>query len=223
MKFLYFVPVSLDLQSRLDLEASRSTATTSTLKLAALRHDSGSLVLVGAHTEVTDSLTGVSGSTDNQSVLASGGTASELVKGEDLTTSLEDTGSGGLGDLEGSNGDLGDLVETSIVSDGTSNNDDLVSSTLTSKSSGNARDRNRRSVDLGKEKRSKDDLVEVGVGTTSKESVELDQQLQVDVVGLGSRAVAASNVLLSSAIDTHGELMVVEILWCGTRRTKSDK
>lgn len=157
------------------------------------------------HAEVSDSLTGVSGTTNNQGVLASGGTAGKLVKGDNLTTGLQDAGSSGLGDLKGSNSDLGDLKQTGIVSDSTGDNNNLVLVILGLDISGNARNRDGGSVDLGEEKRSKDDLVELGVGTTSKESVELDQQLQVDIVGLGSRAVTASNVLLSSAIDTHGD------------------
>lgn len=38
---------------------------------------------------------------------------------------------------------------------------------------------------------------------TSQERVQLDQQLQVDVVGLGSFSVARSGMLLGSVVSTH--------------------
>lgn len=38
---------------------------------------------------------------------------------------------------------------------------------------------------------------------TSQERVQLDQQLQVDVVGLGSLSVTRSGVLFRSVISTH--------------------
>jgi hypothetical protein len=39
---------------------------------------------------------------------------------------------------------------------------------------------------------------------TSQEGVKLDQQLQVDVVGLWSLSVTGSGVLLGEVISTHG-------------------
>lgn len=195
------------LKVSLDLETSRSTTTTGTLELATLRHNSRSLVLMRTHAEVSNGFTGVSRTTNNQSVLASRSSAGKLVESDNFTTSLQDTGFSSLSNLECSNSDLGNFVKTSIVGNSTSNNNDLTSVILGLSDTGDTGDGNRRSVDLRKEKRSENDLVELGVGTTSKESVNLDQQLQVDIVGLGSRAVTASNVLLSSAVDTHGDVL----------------
>jgi hypothetical protein len=39
---------------------------------------------------------------------------------------------------------------------------------------------------------------------TSQEGVKLDQQLQVDVVGLWSLSVTGSGVLLGEVVSTHG-------------------
>lgn len=158
---------------------------------------------MGAHTKVSDSLTRVSGATNNNGVLAGRSASGELVKGDDLTAGLENAGTGGLGDLESGDSDLGDLVQTSVVGDSAGNNNNLTLVILGLDGAGDARDGDGGSVDLGEEQRSQHNLVELGVGTAGEESVELDQQLQVDIVGLRGRAVAASNVLLSGAVDTH--------------------
>ena len=44
--------------------------------------------------------------------------------------------------------------------------------------------RHWRSVDLVHEETLHDDFVELGVGTTSQETVQLDEEPQVDVIGL---------------------------------------
>lgn len=190
---------------RLDLEATRSSATTSTLELAALGQDARSLALVGAHAEVADGLTGVAGTTEDQSVLTSGGATSKLVEGDALTAGLDNAGTGGLGETESGNGSLGDLEEAVVISDGADNDDGLVLSTLLEESTRDAGNRNRRAVDLREEERTKDDLVELRVGTTSEEAVKLDKKLQVDIVRLRGRAVAGALVLLSEQILSHGE------------------
>ena len=73
-----------------------------------------------------DSLSGVLGSTEEDGVGSGGGLEGELIKGEDLSSGLQDTGVGSAGDAEGSNGDLGDIKKTNIIGDGSDNNGDLV-------------------------------------------------------------------------------------------------
>lgn len=84
-------------------------------------------MLVGAHAEVLDGLTGVLGATEQEGVASGGGTESELVEGEALTTSSENAGTGGGSESQSSDGDLGDLEETVVVGDGADDDDGLVS------------------------------------------------------------------------------------------------
>jgi len=104
--------------TRLDLETTRPSATTSALEFAALALDVGLLVGVGAHAEVLDGLTGVLGSTEEEGVGASGGAGGNLVDGEALTAGLLNAGASRGGEAESRNGELGGLEETVVVGDG---------------------------------------------------------------------------------------------------------
>jgi hypothetical protein len=147
------------------------TLATSTLELAALAADIGLLVLMGAHTEVLDGLTGVLGTAKNDGVGTSGGTESKLIEGKNLTTSLQDASSSSLGETKSSNGELGDFQKTGVVSDGTDNNDSL--SLLCLGVANNAGDGDRGAVDARHKETLENNLVEVGVSTTSQEAVKL--------------------------------------------------
>jgi hypothetical protein len=155
------------------LETAGGSATTSTLELATLGADERLGVASGdtGGTEVLDGLTGVLRTTEQDGVLTSRSTESKLVKGQNFTTSVDDTGTSGLGDTEGGNGHLGDIEETDVVGDGTNNNGDLVLVSLQVAS--NAGDGHGRAVGTGLEETLQDDLVELRVGTTSQESVKL--------------------------------------------------
>lgn len=76
--------------ARLDLETARPSATTGALKLAALALNIRLLVGVRTEAEVLDCLTGILGSTKEESVAASGEPGSDLVNSESLTSGLED-------------------------------------------------------------------------------------------------------------------------------------
>ena len=116
-------------------------------------------MLVGAHAEVLDGLPGVPLAPEQDGVGTSGRTERELVEGDSLTTGLEDALLGGLGEAEGSDGQLGDLEETDVVGDGANNNDGLgvtvgsVGGLLEDAGEGNG-----RAVDLGEEKAVEDGL-----------------------------------------------------------------
>lgn len=157
---------------------------------------------VGAHAEVLDGFTSVLRSTEQESVGSSGGTESELVEGKDLTTGLLNTGAGGSGETKGGNGELGDSQHAVVVGDGSNNNNGL-SLLLLGYVGDDARQADGRSVCAGHEKASKDDLVEVGIGTTGQEAVELHQELKVDVLALGRLSVCAAH-MVTVQIDTHG-------------------
>ena len=98
-----------------------------------------------------DGFTGVTGTTEKESVGTGRLAKCELIKSEALSSSLLDTGTCGTGESEGSDRKLGNLDETLVVSDGTDGDDGVLVSVgpvrlgdLTSDS----RDRERGSVDL---------------------------------------------------------------------------
>jgi hypothetical protein len=95
----------------LDLETSGPSATTGTLELASLAGDIWLLVRVWAETEMLDGFTRVLWSAEEKSVGAGWGALRKLIEGEALTTGLDDTGTGGCGEAEGGDGELGDFEE----------------------------------------------------------------------------------------------------------------
>ena len=118
-------------------------------------------MLVGAHAEVFDSLTGVALATEEDGVRASGRAESELVEGQSLAASLEDALLGRLGEAQGGNNQLGDLKQTDIIGDGADDDDGL---SLAVDSAGSllqdAGEGDRRAVDLGEEQAVEDGLAE---------------------------------------------------------------
>jgi hypothetical protein len=154
--------------SRLDLETTGPSAATSALELAALGLDVGLLVGVGTEAEVLDGLTGVLGSTDEEGVGTGGETGGNLVDGESLTTSLLDAGAGRGSEAHGSDGELGELKEAVVVSDGTDNDNGLALVGLGVRLVGGSRDDlgegDGGAVDLGHHKTAEDNLVEGSVG-----------------------------------------------------------
>jgi hypothetical protein len=180
----YASTMSLDIREvqtglNLDLETTGRTLATSTLELATLAADIGLLVLVGSHTEVLDGLTGVLGTAKDDGVGTSGGTESKLIEGEDFTASLQDASLGSLGETESSNGKLGNFQKTGVVSNGTNNNNGV--SLLLLGVTNDAGDGNRGTVDARHKQTLKNDLVEVGVSTTSQEAVKLERRKREDI------------------------------------------
>jgi hypothetical protein len=94
-------------QIRSDLETPGPSATTSTLELATLALNIGLLVCVRTHAKVLDSLAGVLGATEEESVGTSRSPQGKLVNSENLTTRLFDAGTCGSGDTQSSDGELG--------------------------------------------------------------------------------------------------------------------
>jgi hypothetical protein len=83
-------------------------------------------VLVRAEAEVLDGLTRVLRSTEEEDVRASRGAERKLVKCDGLTTGLLDAGTGGCGESQGGDGQLGDLVEAVVIGDGADDRADLA-------------------------------------------------------------------------------------------------
>lgn len=107
----------------LNLETARASSATSTLELAALGDNVGFLVFVGTHAEVLDSLTGVLGSTQDQSVAASGGAQSKLIQSDGLAASLDDASTSSSGESQSGNVDLGEGQQAVVIGDGADNDD----------------------------------------------------------------------------------------------------
>ena len=82
-------------------------------------------------TSSTEMLSGFSGfrSSKEESVSSGRGSKHELVQSHALATSLDDSGAGGFGEAEGSNGELGAFQKSLIISDGSDNNNSSVPKT----------------------------------------------------------------------------------------------
>ena len=119
--------------------------------------------------EVLDSLTGVLGATEEQSVGTGRGTQSKLVQGEGLTTGVLDTGTGGGGESQGSDGKLGNVQEAVVIGDGPDHDHGLALLRLVDVRC-NAGKRNRGAVDARHEEAAENGLVEVGLRAACQRS-----------------------------------------------------
>lgn len=188
------------------LEGSGLPAATGTLELAASAQNTGSLVLMRAKAEVTDSLTSRSGTSEDQGVGTSGSTAGQLVQSDSLTASLNDAGTGTFGETKGGNSQvLGSLQKSVVVSNSTDNNDSLTLVGTISQSTLNTGNAYRGTVDLRKEKLSENDLVEAAISTASKETIKFHKQLQIRILRSRSLTVAITSVLLGEVVSSHGD------------------
>ncbi len=88
--------------------------------------DKTNLVLVGAKAEVLDGLTRVLGAAEEEGVGTSGPLEGELIEGQDLAAGGSDAGTGGGGDAESGDLDLGDGQETVVIGDGADDDDRLL-------------------------------------------------------------------------------------------------
>ena len=152
--------------SNLHLETLRSSSTSSSFELSTGRLDSWGLTLVWTHTEVSNSFSGVSWTSQDQSVLTLWSSDSQLIQSDTFTTSLDNLGSGTSSESQSSNGGLWEVVDSGIIGNGTNNDNSLVSRTFLLQSSRNSRSRNRWSVDLRQEQSLQNNLVEWSISTT---------------------------------------------------------
>ena len=122
------------------------------------------LVLVWAKAEVLDCLTGVLGTSEEQGVASSGGTESQLIQSQDLSSGSENAGTSSGGESESRNAELGDGQEAVVVCDSSNDhNSALVIITISVRN--NSGDGDGGSVDAGHEESTEDDLVEGGLGS----------------------------------------------------------
>lgn len=166
-------------RSFLDLEAARLSATAGLLELAALGTNIGLGVVVGAHVEVLHGLARVLGTAEEDGVAALGRTQGELVEGQALAAGSQDPGTGGLGEAQSGDRQLGQLQETVVIGDATDDDDRLGrlatgrDTTAVLRQVYQARHADRRTVDLGHEQTAQDDLVEARVSAAGQEAIEL--------------------------------------------------
>ena len=121
-------------------------------------------MLVGTEAEMLEGLTSVLGATEQQGVGTGGLLKSELIKGLGLAAGSNDASTGGGGEAQSSDIDLGDLEEAVVIGDGTDNNDGLLLVAVL-EVGGNAGEGDGRAVDARHEEATEHDLVEGRVGT----------------------------------------------------------
>lgn len=159
---------------RLDLEASGGTTTTSALLLSTsgLSVDVGYSVLAVDATEVGESLAGMAGALEQNSLGASGALKGKLVESHDGAAGLLNAGTDGLSDVQGADGHLGDVQNTQVISDGTDNGEN--DAFLLNEAVGNqATDGHGGTVVAGEHQAAQDDLIEVGTSAAGQEFVQL--------------------------------------------------
>lgn len=119
---------------------------------------------MGSKAEMLNSLSGVLGSSEEQGVASSGSSESQLIQGQDLSSSCDNAGTGGRGEAESGDAELGDGQETVVIGDSADDDNGLVVGLLGGVRN-NSGDGDRGSVDAGHKKSAENDLVEGRVGS----------------------------------------------------------
>ena len=156
----------------------------------------------GRHTEMLDSLPGVSLSSQQDGVCTLWCPQSQLIQSDDLATGLLDPLTGSLGDSQSGDAQLGDLQHSRIVRDSSYDDDGFVGIVLGGHLAADEADADGRTVDARLEETFEDDLVELGVGTTGEESVQLHEEKQVHVLRGRGLAVALADVVPLGKVNT---------------------
>ena len=134
----------------------------------------------GVFTEVLESLPS-SGSSEEDSILAEGSYFRELVEGQNFTSCLDDSSAGLFGHSEGANSELGNGHESLVVEDISDDNQDFVLLLLIVGELGELGDGNWVPGGPTLVESLVDDLVELGLGSSAQELIELDQESMVEV------------------------------------------
>jgi len=166
--------------------------------------------LSGRLAEVTVGRTGSAAALHQDGVLSLGGLEGQLVEGENLTTGLEDAFASARGHVHGAERQLGDLVQTKIVGDRANDHGGLAIAAWLLHHARDASDGHGWSVHAAHIKTFQDDLVELGVGSAGQETVELDQEAQVDILAFRLRSAGLPHVLVTD-VDSHLDSKLVLI------------
>jgi len=206
---LLVVDVRLEMRKLLDLEAAALSASASSLELATLGANVGTRLGVGLSwslSEVSVGRAGSAASLHQDGVLSFGGLEGQLIEGKDLSSGLENTFAGASGDVHGAQRQLGDLVKTKVVGDGADHDCGLTIAARLLHHARDASDGHWRPVHAAHIQTLQDNLVELGLGSTGQEPVELDQEAQVDILALGLRPADLSHVFVTD-VDSHFDVL----------------
>jgi len=156
----------------------------------------------GSSTEVFESLT-LSGTSEEDGIFAEGSDFRKLIEGEDFTTGLDDSAAGLFGDAQGADSELGDGEQSLVIEDVANNDQDLFLLLGSVGVLGQLGNGNRIAGGAALVQALVDDLVELRLGSSAQEFVELDQE---SVIQIGGGGVSA-NLRLNSAslvqVDAH--------------------
>jgi hypothetical protein len=124
--------------------------------------------------KVADSLASSLAASEEDGVGTSWTTKGKLVEGKSLTTGLDDASASTLGEVESSNGHLGHGQQSGVIGD-SSNNNGNRSLLLVSKVDRELGGGDWWAVDTAHAETVEHNAVELGVGSTSQEAVELNR------------------------------------------------
>ena len=144
---------------------------------------------------MSDGFTGVSSSTEKDSVSSSGATESQLVESQALTAAGNNASTSSLGESQSSNMELGDIKESLVVGHSSNKDGNLVVS-LSLHVTGNTGHRHGGTVGAAHRKALKNSLVEGRFGTASQKSVKLHQQKEVGILRDWGSPVAILSMLM---------------------------
>ena len=139
-----------------------------------------------------------------RAILTGGVLHDEFVKGEAFATSSSDAGAGSLGEAGSSDGHLTAVKLTHIIGDGTNNNGNalgVLSEVLDELGNGHW-----GAGGSAGDETTEHGLGEGGVGPAGEELEQLDEELHVEVFGLGSSLVLVLEAALVDEIDTLNKI-----------------
>lgn len=159
------------------LVAAATPATTCALELAARRADVRTGVRVrhaGRLAEVTERCASGTLALDQERALAGRRAHGQLIEGEDLAAGGQDAAARLLGDAQGAQLQLGDLQDAGVIGDGAHHHGDRLLAGALLQEAGNALQRDGSLVGAAHEEAAQHDLVELLVGATVQEAVQLE-------------------------------------------------
>jgi hypothetical protein len=139
-----------------------------------------------------------------KTILTGGVLHDEFVKGEAFATSGGDAGAGSLGEAGSSDGHLTAVKLAHIVGDGTNNNGDALG--ILAEILDELGDGHWGAGGSAGDEATKDGLGEGGVGSAGEELEELNEELHVEVLGLGGSLVLVLEAALVDEIDTLNKI-----------------
>lgn len=177
------------------------------------------LVFMWTHAEMFNSLSRILLSPQQKGIMSLGSSQSQLIQSDDFTTTLLNSRTCCLGDFQSSNAQLWNFQHSHIIGNRADDYDRLSFILFRVRHlTVDEADRDGRTVNTGLKKTFEDDLVEFRVGAAGKETVQLYEEEQVDVLGRRGFAMALSDVVAFDKVDT----LKVSILFDNSTRRARD-